>query len=89
MVEPTGTIIGYVPTSKTLATEFTDERGLVIKDDETILRSGKVNKRPVREFLTKEQALDQYKVPDKVFQFVPRYRQVTSKYESIIRCFHK
>ncbi|KAJ2959903.1 hypothetical protein NQZ79_g4717 [Umbelopsis isabellina] len=65
MVEPTGTIIGYVPASKTLTTEFTDERGLVIKDDETILRSGKVNKRPVCEFLEKEQSFDQYKVPDK------------------------
>lgn len=74
MMEPTATIIGFVPTSKTLATEFTDERGLVIKDDETILRSGKVNKRPVCEFLEKEQSLDEYKVPDKVFKFVLKVR---------------
>lgn len=65
--EPTGTIIGYVPQSQLLATEFKDDRGLIIKDDETILKSGKVTKRPVKEFLTKDdENIYQYRVPDKV-----------------------
>jgi len=66
-MEPTGSIIGYVPLSTVLQTEFKDDRGLIIKDDETILKSGKVGKRPVQEFLREgDSNIDQYKVPDKV-----------------------
>jgi hypothetical protein len=71
-VEPTGKIIGYIPGSEKLATEFKDDRGLIIKDDETILKSGKVDKQTVSEFLVQDDHdIDQYKVPDKVIRFLP------------------
>jgi len=65
-MEPTSTIIGYVPSSKSLATEFKDERGVIIKDEETILKSEKVARRHIHEFLSHDENLHQYNVPDKV-----------------------
>ncbi|KAI8580821.1 hypothetical protein K450DRAFT_234749 [Umbelopsis ramanniana AG] len=65
-MEPTGSIIGYVPSSKTLTTEFKDERGVIIKDEETILKSEKVARRHIHEFLSHDEDLHQYNVPDKV-----------------------
>ncbi|KAH8548625.1 S-adenosyl-L-methionine-dependent methyltransferase [Umbelopsis sp. PMI_123] len=65
-MEPTGTIIGYVPSSQYLATEFKDERGAIIKDEETILKSEKVTRRYIHEFLSDHGNVAHYNVPDKV-----------------------